>query len=91
MNYEREILDILLEAGDKGLTVKNISRHVHYEANSLFEEICYNDVYKDVRRFIQKESRNSYSILEHTQERGCYRLNRNSEIFSQLLLQFDNQ
>jgi len=91
MSYEREIMSILLEAGDRGLAVRKIARHVHHEVNSLFEQVAYSDVYNDVRRFIYKESRNSYSFLEHAQERGCYRLNRHSEKFCQLWLEFDNQ
>lgn len=90
MNYESVIFNILLEAGEKGLTVSKIAKHVHHEVNSLFEQVDYEDVYRYVRRLIKKESRNSYSFFEHTQKRGCYRLNKNSEKYKQQLLDFDH-
>ncbi len=90
VNYEKEVFDILLEAGEKGLTVSKIARHVHHEVNSLFERVDYADVYNSVRRLVNKESRNPYSFIEHTQKRGCYRLNKDSGMYMQQVLQFDD-
>lgn len=86
MNYDQVIFDVLLEAGDKGLSVKNIAHHVHNSVNTFFERVSYDIVYAEVRKYIKNNSRNSYSVLEHTAERGCYRLNKNSEKYSQLKL-----
>jgi hypothetical protein len=90
MNYENVIFDIMLEAGEKGLTVSKIAKHVHHEVNSLFEQIDYEEVYRYVRNFVNKESRNSYSFLVHTHKRGYYRLNKNSEKYRQLFLNFNS-
>ncbi len=90
VNYEKEVFDILLEAGDRGLEISKIARHVHHEVNSLFEKVDYEDVYKDVRRLVNKESRNPHSFVGRTQKRGCYRLNRNSGMYMQLLLHFED-
>jgi len=86
MNYEQAIFNVLLEAGDKGLSVKNIAHHVHNSVNTFFNHVDYEVVYAEVRRYIYKNSRNSYSVLEHTAEWGCYRLNKNSEKYMQLQL-----
>lgn len=90
MNYEREVFDILLEAGDKGLAVRKIARHVHHNVDSLFERVAYEDVYSSVRKLVNKESRNPHSFIEHAQKRGCYRLNKDSGMYKQLLLQFED-
>lgn len=86
MNYEQIVFDILLEAGDRGLPIKKIARHVHNSVNTFFEQKSYEDVNSDIRKFVKKNSRNSYSFLEHTSERGYYRLNKNSEKYIQLRL-----
>lgn len=86
MNYEQAIFDVLLEAGEKGLSVKNIAHHVHNTLNTFFEHVSYEIVYAEVRKYIKKNSQNSYSVLEHTAVRGCYRLNKNSEKYTQLNL-----
>lgn len=86
MNYEQAIFDVLLEAGEKGLSVKNIAHHVHNSLNTFFDKREYSEVYAQVRQYIKNNSRNSYSVLEHTSERGCYRLNKNSEKYIQLRL-----
>lgn len=83
MNYEQAIFDVLLEAGDKGLSVKNIAHHVHNSLNTFFDRVSYEVVYAEVRKYIKKNSRNSYSMLEHASERGVYRLNKNSEKYMQ--------
>lgn len=86
MNYGQAIFDVLLEAGDKGLSVQNIAHHVHNSVNTFFTHVSYETVYSEVRKYIKKNSRNSYSVLEHTSERGVYRLNKNSEKYTQLQL-----
>lgn len=91
MTYELIIIKILIEAGDKGLPVYKVARHVHYEVNSLFERVSYDDVYNAVRKYIYKNSRNSNSPIEHAPDYGRYRMNRNSEKFMQLQLQFEKE
>lgn len=86
MNYEQAIFDVLLEAGEKGLSVKSIAHHVHNSVNTFFERVSYDVVYAEVRKYIKNNSRNSYSVLERTAVRGRYRLNKNSEKYTQLPL-----
>ena len=45
MNYDREILRVLVEAGSEGLSVQKISRHVHYACNSFFNVIDFDEIF----------------------------------------------
>lgn len=75
MNYGNEILFILSEAGERGLSVKKIARHVFNNRNSLFDEIAYDDVRRQVACYLSRNSRTAGSIVERTDVRGVYRLN----------------
>lgn len=81
MSYEKEIVNILLLAGGRGLPVRKIAHHVHHEVNSLFEQVSYERVYADVRRCIYNDSRSSCPLFKHTPQYGCYRVNKSSEKF----------
>ena len=45
MNYDREILAVLTQAGEKGLKLEHIVRHVYNACNSMFTPLNYKDVY----------------------------------------------
>ena len=87
MNYEREIIRILTEAGSKGLTPTKISRHVYNASNTFFSETDYDDVHRATLQFLKRNSRFTDSIIEKV-DRGTYRMNVNSAESRQLMLQF---
>ena len=78
------------EAGEKGLSVKKIARHVFNKNNSLFNEITFDDVYRQVAFFLNKNSKSAGSIIERTQARGVYRLN-TSVVPRQLQFEFKDE
>ena len=86
-NYDREILKILKEVGEKGLSVTKISLHVHNACNTLFASVSYDEVHRYVAQFLLRNSKNPESIIEKT-NRGIYRLNLRSQETQQLVLQF---
>lgn len=88
MNYEREILLILREAGSKGLPVRRIALNVFNMTNSLFMPLNMEDVYTDVSEWLRTKSQYSSSSVEKAETRGWYRLNMNSNEVQQLLLEF---
>ena len=88
MNYGQEILNVLCEANKKGLSLKKIARHVYNMNNGLFDELTYDDVYRDVVSFIKRNSRDAGSLIQKTDVRGVYRLNHNATQQSQLMLNF---
>ena len=74
MNYDREILRVLVEAGSEGLSVQKISRHVHYACNSFFNVIDFDELHRYVAQFLLRNSKNPESLIEKT-DRGVYHLN----------------
>jgi len=48
MNYDHEIHAVLTQAGEKGLKLEHIVRHVYNACNSMFTPLNYKDVYASV-------------------------------------------
>ncbi len=88
MSLDKEIFRVLAEVGDEGLSIRKISIHVHNACNSFFDRRTYDDVHEYVTHFLIRNSRNPNSLIEKTGQRGCYRLNTNSYMTQQLMLQF---
>ncbi len=89
MEYEKEIIYVLNEAGRKGLSIKKIARHIYNNNNSLFDELSFEDVHKAVAGFLQRNCKKRNSIVERTQKNGTYRI-RVSVRPAQLKFYFDD-
>lgn len=87
MQYNKEILRVLAEAGAEGLSVRKISRHVYNACNTLFHPITQEEVHKYVQSYLLKNSKADDPFIEK-KRKGVYRLNRSNKITQQLLLQF---
>lgn len=88
MNYDRDILHILDEAGINGLSVRKIARHVFNGYNNFFDNVSFDDVYHYVASYLIRNSKSKDSIIERTEIRGVYRINRSSGIIRQLCFDF---
>lgn len=88
--YDKEILKILAEAGQQGLPLHKIAKHVHNSCNTLFEVSDYNHVYNKVRAFLKRNVGSKKSLIE-IKKRGIYRLNLSSSEAEQLKIDFDYQ
>lgn len=90
--YERQILAILNDAGDKGLKVAKIARHVYNDCNSLFETHSFEEIHQAVLAFLMKNTKTEEPLVEKVKW-GVYRLNKQSKKVGQLIMQFesDNQ
>ncbi len=91
MNYEQDITRLLYEAGNEGLSIKKITRHIYNIHNGLFETVSYEAVYKDVVACINKNSKCKDNIFERTGEWGHYKLSHKSNTDTQLFFNFDEQ
>ena len=89
--YNSEILRILVEAGDEGLSVKKIARHVHNACNTLFSTVSFDEVYTYVAQYLIRNSKNADSMITRTDVRGNYRINPRNEDSQQLMLQFQDE
>ena len=74
MNIEKEIVKVLAEVGQSGLSSRKISIHVYNSRNSFFDDVPFELIYNNVRQFLFKCSRNPDSVIERTEQRGVYRL-----------------
>jgi hypothetical protein len=92
VSYDQQILKILTEAGERGLSVQNISRHVYNLNCTFFNQPNYEDVRGYVQQYLLKNSKSQQSLVESTGQRGCYRLNTSgSKDAQQLMLQFRDE
>lgn len=73
-NYEQDIIRILQEAGKNGLPVKKIAKHVYNMRNGLFNTISYDEVYKDILAYINKNNKSRHPLLKKTGKWGYYSL-----------------
>lgn len=89
MSYDQQILKILTEAGERGISVQNISRHVYNLNCTFFHQTDYEEVRSYVQQYLLKNSKSQQSLIESTGQRGYYRLNTTgSKDAQQLMLLF---
>lgn len=89
MIYDKQILHILSEVGDSGISVQNLARHVYNMNCSLFALVDKDEIHKYVQQFLLKNSKSVQSIIESTGRRGYYRLNTSNSVDAyQLMLSF---
>ena len=92
MTYDQQILKILTEAGERGISVQNISRHVYNLNCTFFHQPDYEEVRSYVQQYLLKNSKSQQSLVESTGQRGYYRLNTaGSKDAQQLMLQFRDE
>lgn len=84
----QEILNILREAGDRGLSLRKIVLHVYNQQNDLFHTVSMQETKMEVKKFLLANSRKPNGLVERVR-RGVYRLNRKACKCNQFLLQFD--
>ena len=75
-DYLNTIVKVLYEAGENGLRLRLLSRHVFNDVNSLFEPVDREDVHDFVARYVPAHAKDSTSMFERCSH-GIYRLNFN--------------
>jgi len=92
MTYDRQILQVLAEAGAKGISIKALVKHVYNLNVSLFFTPDLDEISAYVRRYVQRNSKRRQALIEGAGRRGCYRLNaRQNAAARQLLLDFQQK
>lgn len=86
--YKRIIVQILREAGSKGMPLRRIALNVFNMTNTFFEPQDKDEVYTTVGNLLRNWSLKSGSLIERAETRGWYRLNFKSKQVQQLLLEF---
>lgn len=89
MGYDKQILKVLTEVGERGISVQAIAKHVYNMNCTFFHQPDYEEIRTYVRQYLLYNSKSSQSLIERTGRRGYYRLNTaGSTDAQQLLLQF---
>ena len=96
MNCEQEILIVLTEAGEKGLSVGKIAKHVYNRQNGLFCSVSFDEVRRKVASCLYKNSKSPKSIIQRMDTRGFYKIRFTADRPQQLMFDFkadepDNQ
>lgn len=92
MVYDKQILKILSEVGEKGISVQNLAMHVYNNNCDLFNVADKDVIHRYVQNYLLKNSKLPQSIIESTGRRGYYRLNiSESKDAYQLMLSFQDE
>ena len=92
MTYDKQILRILTDVGDKGISIRLLSKHVYNMNLSLFYVPDLKEIHTYVQQFLRKNSKSPSSLIEHMSTRGYYRLNtQNNADARQLMLEFNEE
>lgn len=89
MSYEQQILHLLSEVGERGISVQMLAKHVYNMNCTLFSQPDLQEVHQFVQQYLLKNSKSNLSLIESTGRRGYYRLNtQNNADARQLMLEF---
>ena len=89
MTYDQQILQVLTEAGECGVSVQAIAKHVYNMNCTFFVQLDFEEIRTYVQQYLLRNSKSQQSLIESTGRRGYYRLNtEGSADARQLLLQF---
>ena len=89
LDYQRLIVAVLSEVGDKGLPLGKIARHVYNSSCTFFERPSYEKVYSELAQYLSRQSRMSDGMVKRVGGRGVYALNADWVLLRQMVLDFD--
>lgn len=89
MTYDQQLLQILMDVGERGISIRLLTMHLYNLNTSLFSQPDYEALHSYVQQYVARNSRSSQSLLVATGKRGHYRLNTGGSADArQLMLQF---
>ena len=92
MTYDQQILQVLTEAGECGVSVQAIAKHVYNMNCTFFVQPDFDEIRTYVQQYLLRNSKSQQSLIESTGRRGYYRLNTDGSADArQLLLQFRDE
>ena len=92
MTYDQQILQVLTDAGECGVSVQAIAKHVYNMNCTFFVQPDFEEIRTYVQQYLLRNSKSQQSLIESTGRRGYYRLNtEGSADARQLLLQFRDE
>lgn len=92
MTYDQQILKILSEVDERGISVSALTKQVYNLNCTFFFTPDLQELKQYVQQYLLKNSKSSHSLIESTGRRGFYRLNtQNSADARQLMLNFQQE
>ena len=89
MIYDQQILKILAEVGQRGISVGVLAKHIYNLNTTLFSAPDLQEVRQYVGQYLLRNSKSAHSLVESTGQRGYYRLNtQGNDDARQLMLDF---
>lgn len=83
---------MLTEAGECGVSVQAIAKHVYNMNCTFFVQPDFEEIRTYVQQYLLRNSKSQQSLIESTGRRGYYRLNtEGSADARQMLLQFRDE
>ena len=73
--YDKDIIQILLDVGDRGISMSLLAKHVYNMNCTFFSQPDIEEIKRQVRLFVNRNSQRRKPLLEHTGRWGFYRLN----------------
>ena len=90
--YEQQILRILTDVGERGISVALLAKHIYNLNCTLFVQPDLQEVRQQVQQYLLRNSKSAQSLIESTGRRGYYRLNtQGSADARQLMLEFKEE
>ena len=91
LSYDSQILKVLTEAGERGIGVQTIAKHIYNMNRTFFFQPDFEEIRSYVQQYLLRNSKSQQSLIESTGRRGYYRLNTSGSADArQLMLQFTN-
>jgi hypothetical protein len=84
--YDQQILQVLVEAGERGISIKNISRHVYNMNCTFFAQPDFEEIRTYVGHYLLRNSKSAQALVESTGRRGYYRLNTSGSSYARQML-----
>jgi LPS O-antigen subunit length determinant protein (WzzB/FepE family) len=92
MSYDQQILKVLTEAGERGIGVQTIAKHIYNMNRTFFFQPDFEEIRSYVQQYLLRNSKSQQSLIESTGRRGYYRLNTSGSADArQLMLQFTDK
>ena len=92
VSYDQQILQVLTEAGERGIGVQTIAKHIYNMNCTFFTQPDYEEIRNYVQQYLLRNSKSVHSLIENTGRRGYYRLNTAGSLDArQMMLQFRDE
>ena len=84
--YKQQVLRILLDVGQRGMSAALLSRHVYNLNTTFFFQPDIDEIRRKVWAFLQRNAHSRRPLVEHTDRHGYYRLSRRGIIYTRKML-----